>query len=96
MFPRRRCETVFATYQLNLAPNNGKGFHEDMSWNDIRNTLRDLINEERETPKDKNYPLYSIIKSRIQVVPTAHAIMCIYKIKNLLEIAPLGLDYNST
>jgi hypothetical protein len=58
MLPRRSCETVFATYQLNLAPNNGKGFHEDMSWNDIRNTLRDLINEERETPKDKNYPLY--------------------------------------
>lgn len=25
--------------------------------------------------------LYTIIKSRIQVVPTAHAIMCIYKIK---------------
>lgn len=40
--------------------------------------------------------LYTIIKSRIQVVPTAHAIMCIYKIINLLEIAPLGLDYNST
>ncbi len=58
MFPRRSCETIFATYQLNLTPNNGKGFHEGMSWDDIRNTLSGVLNEERKTPKNKNYPLY--------------------------------------
>ncbi len=35
-FPRRSCETIFATFQLNLPPYNNKGFKEGMSWDDIK------------------------------------------------------------
>ena len=58
MFPRRSCEVVFATYQLNVAPDSGKGFRKDMSWEDIRNTLHDVLSEELRTPKGDNYPLH--------------------------------------
>ena len=58
MFPRRSCETVFATFQFNLWADNKKGFHEDMSWDDVKNTLSDVLAEEMDTPGGKNYPLY--------------------------------------
>ncbi|MEA5015090.1 MAG: hypothetical protein VB099_11065 [Candidatus Limiplasma sp.] len=58
MFPRRSCETVFATFQLNLSPDNSRGFKEGMSWSDIRKTLSGLFSEERQTPVNKNYPLH--------------------------------------
>ncbi len=58
MFPRRTCETVFATFQFNLCPDNRRGFMPGMSWDDVNNKLLPLIKEELETPSDKNYPLY--------------------------------------
>lgn len=64
MFPRRSCETVFATVQLNVAPDCSKGFHKDMTWDDINNTLSDVLNEEIKTPKGKNYPLHYFRKEQ--------------------------------
>lgn len=58
MFPRRSCETVFATVQLNVAPDCSKGFSKDMTWDDIRNVLSEVLREEIQTPKEKNYPLH--------------------------------------
>ncbi len=58
MFPRRSCEMVFATVQLNVSPDCTKGFHKDMSWDDIRNTLRGVLEEELQTPKGENYPIH--------------------------------------
>ena len=58
MFPRRTCETIFATFQFNLCPDNRKGFKPGMSWADVNNKLLPLIKEELETPSDRNYPLY--------------------------------------
>jgi hypothetical protein len=58
MFPKRSCETVFATVQLNVSPDCSKGFHKDMTWDEVRNVLRDVLREESETPKEKNYPLH--------------------------------------
>jgi hypothetical protein len=58
MFPRRSCETVFATVQLNLAPDSSRGFQKDMTWDDIRDILGEVLSEEVQTPKGKNYPLY--------------------------------------
>ena len=58
MFPRRTCETVFATFQFNLCPDNRRGFKPGMSWDDVKNKLLPLIKEELATPSDKNYPLY--------------------------------------
>lgn len=58
MFPRRSCETVFATVQLNVTPDCSKGFHKDMTWDEIIDVLRDVLLEEIQTPKGKNYPLH--------------------------------------
>jgi hypothetical protein len=58
MFPRRSCETVFATFQLNLAPDSNRGFQENMSWRDINNILNEVFDEEERTPHGENYPLH--------------------------------------
>lgn len=57
-FPRRSCETVFATFQFNLPPYDNMGFIEGMSWDDIKSTLSGVLEEELNTPKGKNYPLH--------------------------------------
>ena len=38
------------------------GFREGMSWDDIKNLLRDVLIEELQTPDDKNYPLHYVKK----------------------------------
>ena len=55
-FPRRTCETIFATFLMNLPADNTKGFYEGMSWDDLANTLSNLLYEEINTPNGKNYP----------------------------------------
>jgi len=57
-FPRRSCETIFATFQFNLPPNNNKGFKEGMSWDDIKSTLSGVLLEELNASKGENYPLH--------------------------------------
>lgn len=57
-FPRRSCETVFATFQFNLPPYDNKGFVEGMSWDDIKSTLSGVLEEELNTSKGKKYPLH--------------------------------------
>lgn len=61
-FPRRSCETVFATYLLNVPSNGSMGFKEGMSWEEIEAFLYELMIEEEETPSDKNYPLHYAVK----------------------------------
>lgn len=61
-FPRRSCETVFGTFQLNLPPNDKIGFREGMTWEDLDEFLYELLKEEYETPKGKNYPLHYQMK----------------------------------
>ena len=58
MFPRRTCETIFATFQLNVWADNQKGFKPGMSWDEVKDKISPLIKEELETPEDKNYSLY--------------------------------------
>lgn len=58
MFPRRTCETVFATYMLNVPPRNDMGFHKGMTWNEIEELISDLVHEEETTEGGKNYPLH--------------------------------------
>lgn len=60
MFPRRSCEMIFATYQLNVWPDTKSGFWEGMSWDDIDEMMEELIAEEERTPIDKNYPLHYV------------------------------------
>lgn len=62
MFPRRSCEIIFATYQLNVTPDCNMGFREGMSWDDIKEVLNGLFIEEMQTPPDKNYPLHYVRK----------------------------------
>lgn len=58
MFPRRSCETVFATVQLNVTPDCSKGFRAGMTWDDVREVISDVLSEEAQAPEGKNYPLY--------------------------------------
>lgn len=58
MFPRRSCETVFATVQLNVTPDCSMGFHKDMTWDNIRDILSGVLHDEMQTPEGKNYPLH--------------------------------------
>ena len=58
MFPRRSCETVFATVQLNVTPDSTRGFQEGMSWPDISSMLSKVLDEENQTPQGKNYQLH--------------------------------------
>ncbi|MCM1149580.1 MAG: hypothetical protein NC319_05785, partial [Butyricicoccus sp.] len=58
MFPRRSCETVFATFCLNLPANSNAGFRPDMTWGDLEDFLQGLLHDEQVTPIDKNLPLY--------------------------------------
>lgn len=60
MFPRRSCEMIFGTYQLNIAPDCNKGFKPNMSWEEVENLLHDVLMEEENTPKGKNYPLHYV------------------------------------
>ncbi len=62
MFPRRSCETVFATYQMNLWADNSKGFRKGMTWSEVIELLSPLLNEEDNTPPDKNYPLHYTVR----------------------------------
>lgn len=55
-FPRRTCETIFATFMMNLPADDTKGFHEGMSWEDVARVLDDLLIEEINTPNNNNYP----------------------------------------
>lgn len=56
MFPRRSCEMVFSTVQLNLTPDVNGGFYEGMSWEDVRSLLSSLLIEELETTQGRNLP----------------------------------------
>lgn len=58
MFLRRSCEMVFATVQLNMAPDVERGFHAGMSWEEVLDFVSSLLQEEMDTPKDKNLPLH--------------------------------------
>ena len=60
MFPRRSCEMIFGTYQLNIAPDCNKGFKPNMSWEDVEDLLHDVLMEEQNTPEGQNYPLHYI------------------------------------
>lgn len=62
MFPRRSCEMVFATVQLNVMPECEEGFCEGMTWYDIRKTLNGVLSEELNTEEGKNYPLHYVRK----------------------------------
>lgn len=62
MFPRRSCEMVFATVQLNVTPECGEGFREGMTWYDIRKNLNGVLSEELHTEEGKNYPLHYVRK----------------------------------
>jgi len=66
MFPRRSCEMIFATLQLNVAPDVTKGFYEGMSWDDVKLLLRPLLLDEMNTPENKNYPLYYVRKEQFE------------------------------
>lgn len=55
-FPRRTCETIFATFLMNLPADDTRGFYEGMSWDDITDILSDLLIEEINTPNGENYP----------------------------------------
>ena len=57
-FPRRTCETIFATFQLSLPPYDKRGFKKGMTWDDIMSFIQPLLKEESETPKGKEYPLH--------------------------------------
>lgn len=58
LFPRRSCEMVFAMFCLNVWADNTKGFHKDMSWSDLEDQIYNLVCEEQNTPKGKNYPIH--------------------------------------
>ena len=62
LFPRRSCEMVFATKQLNIAPDSTKGFKPNMSWDELMDHIYPLMCEEAETEKGKNYPLHYVKK----------------------------------
>ena len=51
---------VFATVQLNMTPDVERGFHTGMSWEEVRGLVSSLLQEERNTPKDKNLPLHYV------------------------------------
>lgn len=56
LFPRRSCETIFATYFCNLFADTRKGFKEGMTWDDVTAIMEPLLHEELNTPEGKNYP----------------------------------------
>lgn len=58
LFPRRSCETVFATYMLNVPSRDDMGFHAGMTWKEIELLINDLTNEEKTTMLGDNYPLH--------------------------------------
>lgn len=60
LFPRRSCEMVFATVQLNVANDTQKGFRPNMTWEELYDYLYPLLCEENETPKNRNYPLHYV------------------------------------
>lgn len=62
MFPRRSCENVFAMYSLNVPPDNKKGFHNGMTWEDICLLVNDLCTIEESTLSDENLSLYYTYK----------------------------------
>lgn len=62
MFPRRSCEMIFATYQLNIPPECNDGFRENMTWEELEAYIYELTVEESNTPKNKNYPLHYVKK----------------------------------
>ena len=47
-FPRRTCETVFATFSLNVFSDGSNGFKENFDWKDIKEYIEDMLFEEME------------------------------------------------
>lgn len=47
-FPRRTCETVFATFSLNVPSDGSKGFKENFNWENIKEYIADMLVEEME------------------------------------------------
>ncbi|MDI5990278.1 hypothetical protein [Streptococcus equi] len=45
-FPRRTCETVFATFSLNVPSDGNRGFKENFDWEDIKEYIADMLVEE--------------------------------------------------
>lgn len=58
VFPRRSCEMTFASFQLNVWADNSKGFHSGMTWDEIKEILCPLFQEEFDTPESENYPIH--------------------------------------
>ena len=47
-FPRRTCETVFATFSLNVPSDGSKGFKENFNWENIKEYIAYMLVEEKE------------------------------------------------
>ena len=53
-FPRRTCETVFATFSLNVPSDGSIGFKENFNWDMIKEFLSDMLVEEQENKGKSN------------------------------------------
>ncbi|HEO6581576.1 TPA: hypothetical protein VBA23_000540, partial [Streptococcus agalactiae] len=53
-FPRRTCETVFATFSLNVPSDGSRGFKENFNWEMIKEFLSDMLVEEQENKGKSN------------------------------------------
>ena len=53
-FPRRTCETVFATFSLNVPSDGSRGFKENFNWEMIKEFLSDMLVEEQENDGKSN------------------------------------------
>ena len=53
-FPRRTCETVFATFSLNVPSDGSRGFKENFNWDMIKEFLSDMLVEEQENKGKSN------------------------------------------
>lgn len=47
-FPRRTCETVFATFSFNIPSDESNGFKENFDWENIKERIADMLVEEME------------------------------------------------
>ena len=48
-FPRRTCETVFATFSLNVPSDGNRGLKENFCWEDLKEYFSDSFIEEKES-----------------------------------------------
>ena len=62
-FPRRTCETIFATFCLNLFSDGSNGFKENFDWEQTKDFLSDLLIEERNNDGTSNLSSRYLVKS---------------------------------